>query len=366
MKQTRRHFLASLSATGLTAAGLSAAGRPRPVLAQDALKMTLIVPSPVADVGWSRVLADGARAAADAVGGQLAVLDSISEGPDADRIMQRVVTEGAGVVILGSYGYMNGGLQLARRNPEVSVLHASGYKVAPNFSPFVARIYQATYLMGMAAASLSKTGKLGSVSAYAIPELINAINAFVLGAQSVNPDVEMSVVWVNSWFNPASEREAAKTLISRGCDVLFSNAQDTPSVISLAGERGVYAFNLNSSMKQYAPNHYLGVAGTDWAPFFTAQAEAHLAGKFQGEHHFLGFAEGIVRPADWSPDIPADVMDQIEKRQKAIASGDFNPFTGPIVDTEGTERLAKGESMTVEEIFGMDWHVEGVVTPLPK
>ncbi len=141
--------------------------------------------------------------------------------------MNKAVADGNKVLIAGSFGYQNGALQIARRNPGVTVLHASGFQVAPNFSPFAAKYFQGTYLMGMAAAALTKSGKLGSVSAFAIPELITSINAFTLGAQSVKPDIEVSVVWVNSWFDPAKEQEAAKALIAQGCDVIFSNARRT-------------------------------------------------------------------------------------------------------------------------------------------
>ncbi|QQA42164.1 BMP family ABC transporter substrate-binding protein [Pelagovum pacificum] len=360
MKQTRRTFLgtAALAPLGATL--------PKAAFAQEALSLALVTPSPTADVGWSHELVAGSEAAAEAVGGELQLLENIMEGPDADRIMQRAVADGAGFVILGSFGYMNGGLQLARRYPDVSILHASGYQTAENFSPFAAKYWEGTYLMGMAAAAVSETGKIGSVSAFAIPELITSLNAFILGAQAINPDVELSVIWTNSWFDPASEREAAQALISQGCDVLFSNAQDTPSVISVAEEEGVYAFNLNSSMKSYAETKYLGVVGTDWAPFFTAQAQAHLDGTFEGANYYLGIEDDTVFVADWSPDIPEDVMAQIEETLASITDGSFSPFAGPLTDQSGEERVAADVVMTDQELQSMDWHVAGVTTPLPE
>ena len=361
MSQTRRRFLSSTLAAG---AGLTLL--PRGASAQEALSMALVTPSPTADVGWSHTLVEAAQGVADEVGGTLSVLENIPEGPDADRIMQNAVAGGATFVILGSFGYMNGGLQLARRYPDVAILHASGYQTAPNFSPFAAKYFQGTYLMGMAAAALSKTGKLGSVSAFAIPELITSVNAFTLGALAVNPDIEVSVVWVNSWFDPAREQEAARALISQDVDVIFSNAQDTPAVISLAEEQGVYAFNLNSSMKAYAPTKYLGVVGTDWSPFFKEQADAYLAGTFEGANHWLGVAEGVVYTADWNPDIPAEVMTRIEETQAAIADGSFSPFQGPITRADGTAVIAEGETLGDDVVLAMDWHVQGVVTPLPQ
>ncbi|TIY00206.1 MAG: BMP family ABC transporter substrate-binding protein, partial [Mesorhizobium sp.] len=229
---------------------------------------------------------------------KVTIIENIQEGPDADRIMNKAVADGNKFLIAGSFGYQNGALQIARRNPDVTVLHASGFQVAPNFSPFAAQYSQGTYLMGMAAAALSKTGKLGSVSAFAIPELITSINAFTLGAQAVKPDVEVSVVWVNSWFDPAKEQEAAKALLAQKCDVIFSNAQDTPSVVAACEEAGIPAFNLNSSMKKYAPKTYLGCVATDWSPFFKASVDAHLAGTFKGANAFLGVGDKVVEVVD--------------------------------------------------------------------
>lgn len=362
----------SLNRRGLlkTSAAAFAAGLlPRVALAQDEpLGVALVVPSPFGDVGWSHALAAGLDTIKAEYGDKVkfTMLENIPEGPDADRIMTKAVADGNKFLIAGSFGYQNGAIQTARRNPDISVLHASGFMVAPNFTPFAARYYQGTYLMGMAAAALSKTGKLGSVSAFAIPELITSINAFVLGAQSVNPDIEMSVVWVNSWFDPAKEQEAAKALLAQDCDVIFSNAQDTPSVVSVCEEAGAYVFNLNSSMAKYAPEKYLGCVSTDWSPFFLQSLKAHLDGTFEGHNAFLGMADGVVKVLDWNKDIPADVMEKITAREAEIMEGSFSPFTGPIMKQDGSEGAADGAMLSDEEVIAMDWHVKGVTTPLPN
>lgn len=360
---TRRNLMKSAAATGVAA---TLGGRL--ATAAEPLGITLVVPSPIGDVGWGHALKAGLEPVKAAYGDKvkITVLENIAEGPDADRIMNKTVADGNHFLVAGSFGYQNGALQIARRNPKVSVLHASGFQVAPNFSPFAAKYFQGTYLMGMAAAALSKTGKLGSVSAFAIPELITSINAFALGAQAVNPNIEISVVWVNSWFDPAKEQEAAKALIAQKCDVIFSNAQDTPSVISLCEEQGVYGFNLNSSMKKYAPKTYLGCVATDWSPYFKAQVDAHLAGKFKGANAFLGVADKVVEVVDWNPAIPADTMAKIKDVEGKIAAGSFSPFTGPITKVDGSVGVAAGKTMADGEIVAMDWHVKGVVTPLPK
>lgn len=361
---TRRTLMQAAAATGLASVFSS-----RSVFAADEpLGIALVVPSPVGDVGWAHALSAGLDPIKAAYGDKVkvTVIENVAEGPDADRIMNKVVADGAKVLIAGSFGYQNGALQIARRDPSATVLHASGFQVAPNFSPFAAKYFQGTYLLGMAAAALSKTGKLGSVSAFAIPELITSINAFTLGAQAVNPNIEVSVVWVNSWFDPAKEQEAAKALIAQNCDVIFSNAQDTPSVISACEEAGVYAFNLNSSMKKYAPKKYLGCVTTDWSPFFKASVDAHLAGTFKGQNAFLGVADKVVEVVDWNADIPADTMTKIKELEAKIADGSFSPFTGPITKADGSEAVAAGVTLPDSDIVAMDWHVKGVATPLPK
>ena len=362
MSLNRRSFLkSSLAAT-------TAMALPIPAFAANALKVVLIVPSPAADVGWSHTLKLGTDALTEQYGDkvQVSLLENVAEGPDADRIMNKTVADGNTFLVLGSFGYMEGGLKLAAKHPEISILHASGYKTAPNFSAFGARYYQGTYLMGMAAASLTKSKKLGCVGAFAIPELITSINAFTLGAQVVDPSIEVSVVWVNSWFDPASEQQAAKALIAQGCDVVFSNAQDTPSVVHACEAAGVYVFNLNSSMKAYAPTKYLGVVGTDWAPYFKESVAAHLAGTFKGASAWLGMADKCVFVADWNPDIPADIGAKITDIHGKIDTGAFSPFTGPITDQSGAEHVAAGVTPGDDMILSMDWHVKGVTTPLPK
>ncbi|WP_207544050.1 BMP family ABC transporter substrate-binding protein [Sinorhizobium alkalisoli] len=361
---TRRTLMKGIAATGLA----GALGSRAAFAADEPLGITLVIPSPVGDVGWGRALAAGLEPVKAAYGDRVkvTVIENIAEGPDADRIMNKTVADGNKFLIAGSFGYQNGALQIARRDPSVTVLHASGFQVAPNFSPFAAKYFQGTYLLGMAAAALSKTGKLGSVSAFAIPELITSINAFTLGAQAVRPDIEVAVVWVNSWFDPAKEQEAAKALMAQKCDVIFSNAQDTPSVISACEEAGIYAFNLNSSMKSYAPKTYLGCVATDWSPFFKASVDAHIAGTFEGANAFLGVTDEVVKVVDWSTDVPAEVMTKIKEIEAKIADGSFSPFAGPIAKADGSEGVASGATLSDGEIVAMDWHVKGVTTPLPK
>ena len=332
------------------------------------LEVGVLLPSPIADVGWSHALMRGFDSAVEKYGDdiKLNVIENIQEGPDADRVINKMASDGNKFLLLGSFGYMNAGIKLAERQPDLSFIHASGYKTASNFSPFTAKYFEGAYLMGMAAADLTKTKKLGVVSAFAIPELISTINGFALGARSVDPDITVEVIWINSWFDPAKAQASAKALLAQGADVLFSNAQDTPSVVSVGEEEGAYVFNLNSSMKAYAPTKYLGVIKTDWAPFFLASIEAHMAGSFKGKNEWLGMTDDVVVVEDWSSDISPEMMKKIKATEAKIVSGDMHVYDGPIMNQAGKAMVAAGSRLEDGAILGIDWHVEGVTTPLPK
>ncbi|QDY71072.1 BMP family ABC transporter substrate-binding protein [Qingshengfaniella alkalisoli] len=357
MKQAFK-ITAMAAALGLAATAVTA----------EPLEIGLMVPSPLADTGWSKTLADGLDAVKEKYGDDVSIeiVENIQEGPDADRIMNKMVADGDKFLVLGSFGYMNSGLKLAQRNSDVTVLHASGFKTAPNLSPFAAQYFEGAYLMGMAAADLTETKKLGVVSAFAIPELISTINGFALGARSVDPEIEVNVIWINSWFDPAKAQDSARALISQGNDILFSNAQDTPSVVTVGEEEGVHVFNLNSTMKDYAPTKYMGVVKTDWAPLFLRSVEQHLNGTFEGTNEWLGMADDTVLVEDWSSDISPEMMARIEETEAAIHSGTFNVYSGPIVNQAGEEVIGEGEVLSDEQVLGMNWHVGGVVSPLPK
>ena len=334
----------------------------------ETLEIGVLLPSPIADVGWSHALNQGIAAVEEKYGDKVNVstIENIQEGPDADRIINKMVGDGNKFLLLGSFGYMNAGVRLAQRNPDLSFIHASGYKTADNFSPFTAKYYEGAYLMGMAAAELTKTKKLGVVSAFAIPELISTINGFTLGARSIDPEITVDVIWINSWFDPAKAQDSAKALLAGGADILFSNAQDTPSVVTVGEEAGAYVFNLNSSMKEYAPTKYLGVVKTDWAPFFVASVDAHLAGNFEGKNEWLGMNDDVVVVEDWSSDISSEMMARIEATQAEIASGAIHVYDGPLINQAGEEVTPAGQRLEDGAILGIDWHVEGVNSPLPK
>ncbi len=362
MKSYLIKFKAAVVAASLSLGALNATA------GADTLDIGVLLPSPIADVGWSHALVQGFNGIKEKYGDDvtLNIVENIQEGPDADRIMNKMVGDGNKFILLGSFGYMNSGLKLAKRNPDISFIHASGYKVADNFSPFTAKYFEGSFLMGMAAADLTKTKKLGVVGAYAIPELISTINGFALGARSVDPEITVDIIWLNSWFDPAKAQASAKALIANGADILFSNSQDTPSVVTVGEEEGAYVFNLNSSMKAYAPTKYLGVVKTDWVPFFSASVDAHLNGSFEGRNEWLGVDADVVVTEEWNPDISAEMMAKIKAVEAEISSGARHVYDGPLFNQDGEQVVAAGERLDDGGILGINWHVQGINTPLPN
>ncbi|MCV6583998.1 MAG: BMP family ABC transporter substrate-binding protein [Marinibacterium sp.] len=258
----KRTVLATLAALGLSTAAI----------AQD-LTVGYIYPAPVADVGWAKQLDLGREAVEAAYGDRVAsvVVDSVPEGPDAARVMNQMVSDGAKFLMLGSFGYMNDGIKLGRKHPDIAMIHASGFKQTDNFGTFTARNYEGFYLAGMAAGMKTQSNVIGLVGAFPIPELVAEVNAITLAAQSVNPDVQVKIVWINTWFDPPKAQEAARALVSQGADVLFSLHQDTPSVVTVAENEGVWVVNTGSDMREYAPTKLLVSVTNDWTDYFVRE-----------------------------------------------------------------------------------------------
>ncbi|SEN27096.1 nucleoside-binding protein [Paracoccus alcaliphilus] len=328
----------------------------------------LIYPTPVADVGWAKQLDLGREAVEEAFGDRVTtrVVENIPEGPDASRVVNQLVADGAKFVVLGSFGYMNDGLRLAQRSPDVDFIHASGFRQAENFGTFTARSYEAFYLAGMAAGMVTESNTIGIVAAFAIPEVIAEVNAITLAARKENPDVNIRIVWVNSWFDPAREQEAARAVISQGADVVFSLHQDTPSVVNVAQAEGVYVVNTGSDMSAHGPDAVLGSVVHDWSSYFVEAVGASLEGNFEGHDERGGLASGAVSVQAWNDVLTEEQMARINETEAALISGEAHVFAGPLKDQSGTERVAEGEALPDPEIFAMNWLVEGLTGSLPQ
>ena len=332
------------------------------------MKVGFIYPSPVGDVGWAKQL-DLGREAVEAEFGdkvETTVVENVPEGPDAGRVMNQMVTDGADFVVLGSFGYMNDGLRLARRSPETDFLHASGYKQADNFGTFTARNYEGFYLGGLAAGMVTESDKIGIVAAFAVPEVVAEVNAITLAVHEVNPDAEINIVWLNSWFDPPKAQEAARALVSRGADVLFSLHQDTPSVVNVAQAEGVYVVNTSSDMSEYGPDAVLASVVNDWSDYFVRSVRASMDDSFEGSDFRGGLREGAVGVTAWSDDLTDEQLAQLKQAEAELASGERHVFAGPLRDQNGESRVPEGETLPDPAIFGMNWLVQGVNGSLPK
>ncbi len=287
------------------------------------------------------------------------VVENIPDNADSVRIFKQLAQDHD--IIFGTgFGYMDPMVEVAKAHPNVIFLNNTGYKTLDNLGTYMGREYEPTYLAGMVAGKMTKNNKLGFVGAFPIPELVSTINAFALGAQSVNPDITVNVIWSNTWYDPTIEKEAAKSLIDFGVDVI-GMYQNSPAVVQEAAERGVYALGYHSDMSQYGPNVYLTNNQWNWGPYYTKTVKSVMDGTWKSEQYWGSMKEDAVKLAPYGKAVPQDVIDLVEAKKKEILDGNFKVFAGPIYDQEGKERVASGKVMTDQEILSMDWFVKGII-----
>ena len=340
-----------------------------PAFAGDPFKIGFIVPNPVGEVGWDHELDRGRKAIEAHYGDKIEVqaVDSVGEGPDATRIMNKMAAQGSDMIFLGSFGHMNDGIKLAQQNPDLAVVHAGGYLNETNFATYAPRHYEGAYLAGMAAGYATENDQLGVIAAFPLPEVVGIMNSYVLGAQSVNSNLkDVKVVWMNSWFDPAKNKASAESLVSQGVDVLFSLFPGTPSAIAAAEEMGVYVTATLSDSTKFAPTKHLAAIQVNFVEIYKAKIDEAMAGNFTGNDTFSGIADGAVSVAGLSPELSDDQRAAILAKQAEIGSGSFEPFSGPITDNLGTEIVASGAALDIGGIKGMNFLVKGIDTTLPN
>ncbi|HET7409607.1 MAG TPA: BMP family ABC transporter substrate-binding protein [Paracoccaceae bacterium] len=357
----RRDFLALAAATALlTLTGLPAAAQDEP------LKVGFIYVGPIGDYGWSYQHDQGRLAIEEHFGDKVdtTYVESVSEGPDAARVIRQLAASGHDLIFTTSFGFMDPTVKIAKMFPDVKFEHATGYTRLPNLSTYSARFYEGRWIIGTIAGLMTETDKIGYVASVPIPEVIRGINAATLAARRVNPDVEVQVVWVNSWYDPAKEADAAKALIAQGADMIMQHT-DSPAALQVAENAGVHAFGQASNMIEFAPTAQLTAIVDDWAPYYIDRVQAVLDGTWESQDIWGGLEEGFVAMAPYT-NMPDEVKAAAEEQEELIRSGQLHPFTGPIKDREGTLRIPEGETATDEELLGMDWFVEGVQGELPN
>jgi simple sugar transport system substrate-binding protein len=335
--------------------------------AAEPLKVGFVYVGPVGDVGWTYAHDQGRLAMEKALGDKVKTtfVESVPEGADAERVIRKLAADGNKLIFATSFGYMNSMEKVAKAYPDVVFEHATGYKRAANLGTYETRLYEGAYLIGVIAGKMTKTNTLGVVASFPIPEVVRNINAFTLGAQSVNPAVRTKIVWVNTWYDPARERQAAEALMAQGADVL-SQSTDSPATLQAAQEKGVYAFGWDSDMSRFAPKSHLTACINEWGDFYTQTAKAVMAGTWKSEDIHGGLQEGMVRMAPLNPIIPPATVKAYEEKKKAIAEGKFHPFQGPLKDQTGAIKVAAGADMPLKDVLSMNFFVQGVDGSLSK
>lgn len=351
--------LAAAAAVAVTAVGGSAVG-------QEKLKVGFIYVGPKNDGGWSERHDIGRMEMEEALAGKVETtfVENVPEGPDSERVIEQLARAGNKLIFTTSFNYMNPTLAVAKRFPDVKFEHATGFKTAENVATYNARFYEGRYIIGQIAAKMSKAGTAGYIASFPIPEVVMGINAFVIGARTINPDFTVKVVWANTWHDPGKEADAAKALLDQGVDIIAQHT-DSPAPLQIAEERGALAFGQASDMIEFAPKAQLTAIVDNWTPYYIERAQEVLDGSWTSQQSWTGIPEGTVQMAPYT-NMPDDVKAMAEETEAKIKDGSLHPFTGPIRKQDGTEVVAAGAVMPDEELLGMNYYVEGVEGDLPK
>lgn len=333
--------------------------------AADKLKACWVYTGPIGDFGYSYQHDQGRLEVEKALGDKVetAYLENVSEGPDADRAFERLAREGCKLIFGTSFGFMDAEVKVAKKFPKVMFEHATGYKTGDNLGIYNARFYEGRYVLGQIAAKESKSGVAGYIVSFPIPEVVMGINSFMLGAQSINPNFKAKIVWVNSWFDPGKEADAAKALFDQGADIIVQHT-DSTAALQVAEERKLHGFGQSSDMIKFAPNAQLTSLTDEWGPYYISRVQAAIDGTWKPDNVWLGIKDGAVKLAPFT-NMPDDVKAMAEATTKKIADG-WNPFTGPIAKQDGTPWLKDGEVADDGTLLGMNFYVKGVDDKLPQ
>jgi basic membrane protein A and related proteins len=329
---------------------------------KDVVKAAWVYIGPRNDGGWTTAHDNGRLAVEEELGDQVqtAFVENIPEEPAAaERAIESFARKDFDIIFTTSFGYMDPTVEVAKRYPDVVFEHCSGFKTADNLANYFGAMEEAKYLAGMAAAASSKKDYMGSVLAFPIPEVVRLTNAFLLGAQEVDPGARMKVVFTNSWFDPQAEKSAAESLIDAGADLLSQDV-DSPATGQVAQAAGARWVGYNSDSSEFAPQAWVTAPVWDWSGYYIERVRAVLDGTWESQSYYGHIGDGIVKLAPYGPGVSQETKEMIEAKQQAMIDGSFEPFQGPILDQDGKTAVAKGESLTLEELLSMNWWVKGM------
>ncbi len=321
--------------------------------------------SPIGDAGWTYQHDLGRLQVEKETGVSTSYVENVAEGADAERVIRDMAKRGDKVIFATSFGYMNYALKVSKSFPQTAFVHATGYKLGKNMGLVNARFYEGRYLTGVIAGEMTKSNVLGYVAAFPIPEVLQGINAFIKGARSVNPDAELRVIWVNSWYDPGKERQAAMTLLSQNADVITHHT-DSTAVVQAAEEPGKYAFGYHSDMSNYGPKAHLTATTHHWGDYYVKTVKEALAGTWKPSSVWGGYREGMIRLAPLNKAIPAALQSRIRDMEKQMTAGTLHAFAGPVVDQAGKTVVPAGQNMSDDQLNKMNYYLEGVVSKIPN
>jgi basic membrane protein A and related proteins len=334
--------------------------------AAEKLKVGFIYTGPVGDFGWTYQHEVARQALVKALGDKIdtTYLENVNEGPDSERSIEQLARAGNRLIFTTSFGFMDPTIKVASKYPKVDFEHATGFKRATNVATYSGRFYEGRYIQGIIAAKMSKTGVLGYIVSFPIPEVISGINATILGAQTVNPNIKVKIIWVSTWFDPGKEADAAKALADQGADVLMQHT-DSPAAMQIAAQRGIYAFGQDSDMIKFGPKSQLTAIVDNWAPYYIQRTKEVLDGTWKSGDVWGGLKSDLVVMAPYT-NMPDDVKKMAMDAEAAIKAGTLHPFKCPIVDQDGkTVECKGGDHLEDGQILSMNFYVKGVDDKIP-
>jgi simple sugar transport system substrate-binding protein len=372
---SKRSIVKMVALTAVAAAALVGCGKkeeapkaaaPAAVAKPEPLKIAFAYVGPVGDGGWTFAHDNGRKEIEKAFGDKVVTtfVEKVPESADAERVIRDMAAQGNKLIFGTTFGYMEPMLKVAADNKGIKFEHATGYKTAENMRTYDSRTYEGAYMAGVIAGKMTKTNVLGVVASIPIPEVIRNINSYTMGAQSVNPKIKTKVVWVNEWFNPPKESEAATSLINAGADVLMQNT-DSSAVLQTAEKMGKRAFGWDSDMTAYGPKAHLGSAVINWGPYYVKAVGEALEGKWSTGSSWWGVKEGAIEMVNVAADVPEDIKKRIAEINAGLKDGSFAIWKGPIVDQSGKEMLAKDVVADDKYLGGVMFYVKGVEGSIP-
>lgn len=336
-------------------------------MAQAKTKVGFVYVGPIGDHGWTYQHHQGLLAVKKEFGDKIETthVENVPEGPDAERVIEQMASSGHKIIFTTSFGFMNPTIKVAAKYPDVKFEHMTGYKTADNVATANIRWYESRYVNGIIAGASSKSGTVGYIASFPIPEVIMGINAAYLGAKSANPNVKFKIIWVSTWFDPGKEADAAKALADQGADVIMQHT-DSPAAVKFAEERKIFAVGQASDMSGFGKNATLVSAVDNWGPYYITRVKGAMDGTWKSGQVWGGFNSGMLNLSNYGPGVSAAAKAKADAALAAIKTGTLHPFTGPLKKQDGSDALAAGVKISDKDLAGMNYYVQGIDAVLPK